>query len=261
MVNGLGGIFLKTSDPKLLARWYEDHLGIGFGTSTFFTFNWKDLKSGALCHTDLSLFPSNTNYFYPSDHEVMINLRVENLDTIRIRLKNDRQEVIDKIEVHEYGRFGWVVDPEGNKIELWEPPVQQLSEFGSESKLGGEVTGLGGIFIKCSNPTVLSQWYSKYLGLFFDNAAHQFLWNEPGTEKPSSTVLSFFPEGSNYFSPSEKRFMLCLRVKNLDSLLRTLAQAEIEIIGQPQVYEYGKFGWFIDPDGNKVELWEPTEAN
>lgn len=256
MVNGLGGIFIKASDPKFLARWYEDHLGIDFGTSVYTTFNWKDNETGKLCHTDLSFMASDSTYFYPSDQEAMINLRVNDLDSLRIQLKTDKQQVIDKVEVHTYGRFGWVIDPEGNKVELWEPPVNTPAEF-SSIPVQGPVTGIGGFFLKAADPQKLSDWYKKYFGIFFDASSHVFNWQDPRDNSPASTVLSFFKMESTYFSPSFKSFMLNLRVTNVSELIERLKNLEVEIVGEIQDYEYGKFGWFMDPDGNKVELWEP----
>jgi predicted enzyme related to lactoylglutathione lyase len=256
MVNGFGGIFIKASDPKFLARWYEDRLGINFGATVYTTFNWKDPSDQRMCHTDLSFMADDTTYFYPSDQQAMINLRVNDLDSLRIRMQSDRQQVIEKVEVYDYGRFGWVVDPEGNKIELWEPPAEMHPDF-SSARLEGPVTGIGGFFIQCVNPSVLSEGYSKYFGLFFDHSAHTFQWIDPRDNSEAKTVFSFFPLNSSYFAPSSKQYMINFRVKELDRLLKKLREEEVEITGNTEVYEYGKFAWLLDPEGNKVELWEP----
>src|SRR3954469_11634931 len=99
MVTGLGGVFIKANDPKFLARWYEDNLGIGFGTTLYFSFKWRELNNPSLIsHTVFSFFREDTTYFYPGTNDVMINLRVNNLDDLRIKLKNDGVFVVDKIE-------------------------------------------------------------------------------------------------------------------------------------------------------------------
>ena len=123
-VTGIGGIFFKSDDPQKLYRWYETHLGIqrtpdGSGAM----FEWRDLKdpdkTGA---TVWSVFPRNTKYFDPSRSSFMINYRVEDLDGLLEELKKEGVEVDPHREDHDYGRFAWITDPDGNRIELWEPP-------------------------------------------------------------------------------------------------------------------------------------------
>jgi len=118
-VTGIGGLFFKTEDPKATKEWYAAHLG--FNTDDWgCTFWWKD-KEGKDCSTQWSPFTKNTDYFEPSKKEFMFNYRVENLDELLSELKKEGVTVIDKVEESEYGKFGWIVDLDGNKIELWEP--------------------------------------------------------------------------------------------------------------------------------------------
>jgi len=118
-VTGIGGIFFKSTDPKKTKDWYKNHLG--FNTDDYgCTFWWKD-KAGNDCSTQWSPFKEDTTYFAPSKKEFMMNFRVENLTELLKILKEEGVTVIDKIEEYEYGKFGWIIDPEGNKIELWEP--------------------------------------------------------------------------------------------------------------------------------------------
>jgi len=122
-VTGIGGIFFKARDPEGLREWYHTHLGIDvqeWGGTVFF-WNQPDQteKSGS---TTWSIFPASTNYFDPGSASFMINYRVENLDAVLHALRGEGCQVGDKIEESEYGKFGWVIDPEGNKIELWQPP-------------------------------------------------------------------------------------------------------------------------------------------
>ncbi|WP_025741274.1 VOC family protein [Aquimarina pacifica] len=118
-VTGLGGIFFKTKDPKGTKEWYGKHLGLPVDEYGC-TFWWKD-TDGNDCSTQWSPFKEDTTYFTPSTKEFMMNFRVENLVELLETLKNEGVTVIDKIEEYEYGKFGWIIDPEGNKIELWEP--------------------------------------------------------------------------------------------------------------------------------------------
>ena len=118
-VTGIGGIFFKTRDPIAVKNWYNKHLG--FKTDQWgSTFWWKD-KNGNDCSTQWSPFKEDTDHFAPSEKEFMMNFRVENLEELLQELKEEGVEVIGKMESHEEGKFGWVMDPEGNKVELWEP--------------------------------------------------------------------------------------------------------------------------------------------
>lgn len=118
-VTGIGGIFFKTKDPVAVKDWYRDHLG--FNTDQWgSTFWWKN-KDGEDCSTQWSPFKEDTEYFEPSKKEFMMNFRVENLDELLKTLKEEGVQVLAKTESLEEGKFGWIVDLEGNKIELWEP--------------------------------------------------------------------------------------------------------------------------------------------
>ncbi|MEM9077582.1 MAG: VOC family protein [Bacteroidota bacterium] len=118
-VTGIGGFFFKTKDPDHIKSWYKKHLGIptdNYGWS----FWWKDAE-GKDCMTQWSPFKEDTEYFHPSEKQFMMNFRVENLKELLEELKLEGVTVIDKVEEYDYGKFGWILDPEGNKIELWEP--------------------------------------------------------------------------------------------------------------------------------------------
>ena len=118
-VTGLGGFFFKTEDSKGLKNWYGKHLGLpvdDYGC----TFWWKD-KEGNDCSTQWSPFAKDTKYFEPSKKQFMMNFRVENLIELLAVLKEEGVTIVGEVEEYEYGKFGWILDPEGNKIELWEP--------------------------------------------------------------------------------------------------------------------------------------------
>lgn len=120
-VTGIGGVFFKSQDPEKLYNWYEQHLGIKREHGAV-AFEWKELGSDVTGQTVWSLFPRATKYFDPSHASFMINYRVDDLDTLLTVLKQEGVEVDDRREDGEYGRFAWIMDPEGNRIELWEPP-------------------------------------------------------------------------------------------------------------------------------------------
>jgi catechol 2,3-dioxygenase-like lactoylglutathione lyase family enzyme len=123
-VTGLGGVFFKAKDPKVMYDWYQKHLGIEGKPGEGAMFHWRDAadpeKTGM---TVWSIFPQTTKYFDPSPAPFMMNFLVDDLDALLQALK-DEGVAIDKVEKHEYGKFAWIADPEGNRIELWEPPAE-----------------------------------------------------------------------------------------------------------------------------------------
>lgn len=120
-----------------------------------------------------------------------------------------------------------------------------------------KVLGVGGIFFKSPDPQRLYDWYARWLGMEFENWGTAF---SPKTMPANGqTVWSAFDAKTDYFAPSQKDFMFNLVVDNLEEALRQVEQGGAPIIGTIEKLEYGSFGWFIDPDGNKVELWEPSK--
>ena len=118
-VTGIGGLFFKTKDPKKTKEWYQTHLG--FNTDDWgCTFWWKD-NDGSKASTQWSPFKDDTSYFEPSQKDYMFNYRVENLEELLIELKKEGVTIVGEMQEYEYGKFGWILDNDGNKIELWEP--------------------------------------------------------------------------------------------------------------------------------------------
>ncbi|MFC4209563.1 VOC family protein [Pedobacter lithocola] len=120
-VTGIGGIFFKCKDPKAINAWYKLHLG--FETTPYGTsFEWRDAEDSTKKGiTQWNPFPQDTKYFAPSQKDFMINYRVENLEQLVESLKKENVTIVDKIESFDYGKFVHILDPEGNKIQLWEP--------------------------------------------------------------------------------------------------------------------------------------------
>jgi predicted enzyme related to lactoylglutathione lyase len=119
------------------------------------------------------------------------------------------------------------------------------------------VTGIGGIFFKSPDPEALAAWYRDHLGLDVTEwGGAIFQWGTPDNEK-GMTIWSVFAQDSDKMAPSSAPFMINFRVANLDALLPALRAEGCNVVGEPEDSEFGKFGWVIDPDGNKVELWEP----
>jgi predicted enzyme related to lactoylglutathione lyase len=121
------------------------------------------------------------------------------------------------------------------------------------------VLGVGGVFFRSRNPRKLARWYRDSLGIPLDMpSAASF---KP-TQMPANglTVWSVFPARTRYFRPSASSFMVNLVVDDVDEALCQVELAGATIVGKPKSYPYGRFGWFLDPDGNKVELWQPPPA-
>ena len=119
------------------------------------------------------------------------------------------------------------------------------------------VLGVGGVFFKSPDPSRLNQWYARWLGLVVtDGSGVPFQAQD--MPKNGCTVWSAFEERTTYFSPAEKQFMFNLVVDDLEGALAQVREGGAQLVGEIETYDYGRFGWFMDPDGNKVELWEPA---
>ncbi|WP_347262460.1 VOC family protein [Rudaea sp.] len=123
-VTGIGGIFFKSKDPKALAEWYRVHLGFDLEAWGGTVFRWASADNpGGVGTTVWSPFKADTNYFEPGPAPFMINYRVADLHALLAALRSEGCNVLDKVDESEYGKFGWVIDPDGNKLELWQPPA------------------------------------------------------------------------------------------------------------------------------------------
>ena len=122
-----------------------------------------------------------------------------------------------------------------------------------------KVTGIGGVFLKCrGDSTALAKWDQEHLGIELSDFGGAVLrWPDDKADDKGLTVWALADKDSQWFSPSDSAFMINYRVDNLDALLAQLRAANIDVVGGPESHENGKFAWIMDPDGNKVELWEP----
>ncbi|HEX5132158.1 MAG TPA: VOC family protein [Candidatus Krumholzibacteria bacterium] len=121
-VTGIGGIFFKSDDPAGLMDWYRRHLGIDADAHGGWLFTWRERRrTRRIGYTVFSPFARDNDYFEPSEQPYMFNFRVADLHALLTALREAGVHVIDKVEEHPYGKFGWIIDPEGRKIELWEP--------------------------------------------------------------------------------------------------------------------------------------------
>lgn len=172
-----------------------------------------------------------------------------------------------------FNRIIWAKDSAGNVSQKWDI-VKESGEIvfvafdGIYKRMkpsvitanAQKVTGIGGIFFKSKNPKTLREWYKTHLGLNTDGYGTSFEWREGAdSSKYGFTQWSPFSEKTTYFAPSEKEFMINYRVNNLEALIEELKKAGVTITDTMESYDYGKFIHIMDCEGNKIELWEPSD--
>ena len=123
-VTGIGGIFFSARDPAALRAWYKAHLGIDVQDWGGTAFRWVDAQERPVGGTTVWSI-GDGKHFAPGNQAFMVNYRVADLHRLLAQLRSEGCEVLDKVDESDYGKFGWVIDPEGNKVELWEPPEGQ----------------------------------------------------------------------------------------------------------------------------------------
>jgi len=124
-----------------------------------------------------------------------------------------------------------------------------------------KVTGIGGIFFRSKNPKEAREWYGKNLGLAINEYGSSFEFrNANRPDEINYLSWSPFAEGTDYFDPSNKEFMINYRVQNIEGLVENLRKNGVIVVDEIEAYEYGKFVHIMDPEGNKIELWEPIDS-
>ena len=124
-----------------------------------------------------------------------------------------------------------------------------------------KVTGIGGIFFSSDNPKQMREWYGNNLGLEIDDYGSAFEFrNANRPDEINYLRWSPFKKGSEFFAPSENEFVINYRVQNIERLVEKLRANEVTILDEIATYDYGKFVHILDPDGNKIELWEPIDS-
>lgn len=129
-VTGIGGIFFKSEDPEKTKAWYGENLGLAI-TAWGSSFEFRNAhRPEEKNYLSWGIFPDSTEYFNPSQKEFMVNYRVQNIEGLVKKLRDNGVEIVDEIEEYEYGKFIHIMDPDGNKIELWEPDDRVFTEMG-----------------------------------------------------------------------------------------------------------------------------------
>lgn len=210
----------------------------------------KALKSGKILGAGLDVLEYEKNSFESLFSENDLPLALQEL------IKMDNVLLSPHIA-------GWTVESKEKLAQVIVDKIKLLYGLGENEKrlLPSQefgVSGLGGFFFKTKDPDAIKTWYKKHLGLNTDQYGWTFWWKDKDGND-CSTQWSPFKEDTEYFAPSKKAFMMNLRVKNLHKLLETLKKEGITVVGEVEEYSYGKFGWILDPEGNKLELWEPID--
>ena len=153
---------------------------------------------------------------------------------------------------------GWTFESHEKLAQTIVNKIKAIYFEVNEKKEDIRVTGIGGFFFKTNDPKAVKEWYQKHLGLHTDEYGASFWWKDK-EGNDCSTQWSPFAEDTTYYEPSKKDFMFNYRVENLTELITVLKEEGVTVLGEIEEYSYGKFGWILDNDGNKIELWEPID--
>ena len=250
-VTGPGGVFFAAADPEKLKAWYADHLGIRSG------FQGADAEDHAKkIFVSWDVLPAADQSLKDATKSFGYRYRVDALAPLLEKLAASDIHLLAAPAEDKSGKVARLLDPEGNLVELWEPSGDVPAVAGP----AGNVTGLGGLFFKTRNKEAIREWYASNLGFEMTQWGCSFFWTDPENPKvPARTEWSTFPDNTEYFLPSTKDFMLNYRVRDLVALITALKSKGVELPAEMQEFSYGKFAWIVDPEGNKMELWEPID--
>lgn len=163
--------------------------------------------------------------------------------------------------------LGWPSDSSWKTVQesysaVWDIALKRLAAFDEKisEKSKAAAVGIGGVFFKCEDPKKLKEWYHNYLGLETNEYGATFEWLlADGSGRKGMTQWSLFSSSTKYFAPSVKDYMINYRVENIEHLIENLKGKGIQFTDELEVYEYGKFIHLLDPEGNKIELWESPD--
>ena len=138
---------------------------------------------------------------------------------------------------------------------VWALAAAMMAQTAANAQ-AGKITGVGGVFIKSKDPKALARWYRDVLGIKLESWGGAILrYDTPG--HPPQLVWNAFPSATNYFAPSSRDVMLNFAVDDMDAFLAKLAAKHVDILSRDDKSPEGRFAWIMDPDGTKIELWQP----
>lgn len=278
-VSGIGGVFFGSDgDVKALDQWYEKNLGINFvgkekdSESGYAILKWSDDKAddGGVTFWEPVNGEKASKIFGSSNSDYLVSYRVDNLEKIYERLKQNAKngEEVPAPQPSEKGGMSLsVTDPNGHRIELWEP--KHTAANGDNGS--GRVLAVGGVYFRShGDPKVLDDWYEKNIGLHTEEGADHsrfatLKWSDDKAAAADGGTTAWRTDEkiADWFAPSKSDFMIDYRVDNLEEIYERLKANGETIVRSPgsqtdiECAYYGKFLRVMDPDGNKVELWEP----
>ena len=227
-VTNIGGVFFKAKDVAKLNEWYKTQLGFKI-TEWGASMVWGDVdrSNSAPCQTAWSIFKDDTKYLDPGTAPFMINYRVHDLKELIDVLRSEGVTIAGGIDEYDYGKFAWILDPEGRKIELWQPID---SGFGEAPPVWDEkVTGLAAVYLRSDDPLNIKDWYKKHLGV-----SEGFKQVDLLSNKEVLVRWDVLDKSDKIFSDTDKPFVYSYRVK--------------ENISPTPI---------TDPEGNKIILTQP----
>ncbi len=258
LIRQIGGFTIRSRQAASMQAWYEKHLGLRFDGGTV-VFRWADPRQPSrIGHTWLRLFDSESDHTEGPGFSVCF--RVPGIRQLKTQLGQHGITTFDDTEgSQDLGPSLAFEDPDGLCMELWQADDDRFATAAVHAQ-GAIVSGIGGIYYRVADPLAYRSWYDKLFHMESDIAGVRFERREMDGDQ---TVFVQWSVGSHldaseYFAPSESAFMLNLTVQDMDACLRRLDHGGVSLLGDPEVHEHGIFAWIMDPDGNKVELWQPN---
>ncbi|MCA6074570.1 VOC family protein [Fulvivirga sedimenti] len=254
-MNGLRTIVYRVPDLQAARKWYSDVFNVSpyFDEPFYIGFNIGGFELGLQPGDGTNLDPTHHVSYWGTDN---LEESVESFRKAGATVLENLEDVGGGIRVAVMG------DPWGNPVGLIENPHFRLGETEKHPVPAREpgVTGPGGFFFKCKDPEMVKTWYRENLGILTGQYGAQWQWRKESTgNEPGFTVWSAFKDDTDYFEPSQHDFMINYRVNDLEGLLSKMKSNGVQQVGKLEVYDYGKFAWVLDPEGRKIELWEPID--
>lgn len=228
-----------------MKSFYENVFDIEFETINNPGFNLYVGDWGGL---EIQFCPAEIAKNTATQNRHQFHIDVKEIDSVLKKVKKFGGSVTEDVVLNENIKQASITDPDSNTIVLQEVEKEDKKP---------SVVGLGGIFFKSENPEKLKQWYEDNMGISKGKHGLNFSWGKENGK--GYTLWSPFEKDTEYFNPSNQEYMINFRVNNLDQLLQELKDKNVKVLGEPETYEYGKFAWVLDLEGNKIELWEPND--